>query len=500
MQTRCKPGRLARFGGVLVAVAVAAVAQAQPFTDQDVADAIENELLFDQAVPANKIDVRVDDGVATLEGQVTNILASERATRLAETVRGVRSVVNRIAVAPANRRLDREVEQDVELALALDPSTESWEIDASVTGGEVVLVGTVESWQEKRLAGFVARGVRGVTSLDNRIDVQVEHERLDVEIADEVQSALRWDALVDHGLIAIDVNDGVVELSGTVGSAAEKSRAAHNAWVPGVSRVESDDLEVARWARDEDLRQDKFVVRSDDEVEAAIAHALQQDPRVVASRVTAKVDDGVVTLRGHVTNLRAKRAAEQDSKNTVGVVQVINRLKVRPSTPTDDQLREYVTNALVRDPVVERHEISVTVHDGVATLTGAVDSYYEKSHADQVVARVYGVTEVRNNLEVASDDAMLYYDPYIHAYDPSIYEWYVYEPYYTSTPDVAIEAAIENELIWSPFVDSGDVRVEVDDGVAHLTGTVESWQERLDAAENAFEGGAVWVDNDLEVK
>ena len=116
-----------------------------------------------------------------------------------------------------------------------------------------------------------------------------------------------------------------------------------------------------------------------------------------------------------------------------------------------------------------------------------------------MTARVYGVTEVQNNLEVADADSRIFYDPYVHDFDPGVYAWQVYKPYYTSVPDRTIAEQIENELVWSPFVDSGDVRVEVDDGVARLTGTVGSWNERLDAAENAYEGGAVWVDNDLEV-
>lgn len=43
------------------------------------------------------------------------------------------------------------------------------------------------------------------------------------------------------------------------------------------------------------------------------------------------------------------------------------------------------------------------------------------------------------------------------------------------------------------------ITVEVEDGVATLTGTVESWGEYRAAAENALEGGAIMVDNELEV-
>ena len=43
------------------------------------------------------------------------------------------------------------------------------------------------------------------------------------------------------------------------------------------------------------------------------------------------------------------------------------------------------------------------------------------------------------------------------------------------------------------------VVVSVEDGTATLTGTVDTWYERRSATENAFEGGARAVDNDLRV-
>lgn len=44
-------------------------------------------------------------------------------------------------------------------------------------------------------------------------------------------------------------------------------------------------------------------------------------------------------------------------------------------------------------------------------------------------------------------------------------------------------------------MDSEEVSVRVTDGVATLTGTVESWVERSSATEDAFEGGAARVVN-----
>jgi osmotically-inducible protein OsmY len=65
----------------------------------------------------------------------------------------------------------------------------------------------------------------------------------------------------------------------------------------------------------------------EDEVRDAINAALLHDPRVMSFNVDADVLGGTVTLRGEVDNLRAKRAAEQDAEDILGVSTVYNRLK-----------------------------------------------------------------------------------------------------------------------------------------------------------------------------
>jgi osmotically-inducible protein OsmY len=95
----------------------------------------------------------------------------------------------------------------------------------------------------------------------------------------------------------------------------------------------------------------------------------------------------------------------------------------------------------------------------------------------------------------------LAYDPYVYD-DWSVddYPWYDYAPEATWKQDAEIKQDIENEIWWSPFVDSADVHVTVSDGVATLTGTVESWSAREMASANAYEGGAQRVVNQIQVE
>jgi osmotically-inducible protein OsmY len=91
------------------------------------------------------------------------------------------------------------------------------------------------------------------------------------------------------------------------------------------------------------------------------------------------------------------------------------------------------------------------------------------------------------------------YDPYIYDWYAYDYDWHHYQPTYAVKTDREIKNAIKNELWWSPFVDSDEVTVKVEDGVATLMGTVDSWSERRAATNNALEGGAIRVENDLVV-
>lgn len=474
-------------------------------TDTQITDTIEDEFAFDHAVPAHLIETTTDAGIVTLDGTVDNALARDRATEIARTVKGVRAVIGQVSVVPPRNVSPDTLRANVEAALLADPAADSYEVTAAAdAGGKVTLRGTVQSWTERELCRKVAMGVAGVTSIVNEIEVAYATDRSDAEIKSEIEESLRWNTLVDDGLIQVETTDGAVTLTGTVGSAWEKNRARQEAWVAGVKAVNDDGLEVAVWARDERMRRTKFVTRGDDEIRDAVQAALRQDPRVASFGVRVAVDGGNVTLRGTVDNLTARRAAAIDARNTVGVWEVDNRLRVRPSTTLDSSsIEKNIRAALGRDPFVDRFEVSVTVRNGVAYLHGDVDTSFERAQAEDVAGNINGVVRVVNNLDVQSD-RLLTYDPYIDPWPIHDYHWYSY-PWYSHRwvmpfeTDAEIREEVYDELWWSPFVDANEVTVVVDDGVATLTGTVDTWSERDAAIENAYEGGAARVINNLRI-
>ncbi len=486
---------------LMAAVGLNAFAQTEAPTDAQIADAIADEFEQDTVIPENNLDVDVEDGTATLGGTVSNLLAKERAARIAETVRGVVSVLNTVLVRPREPVDDTAISENVRIALIADPAVEKSDLDVQVSGGKVSLSGTVSSWQEKQLALKVAKAVKGVREVASEIDVDYDVDRTDAEIDAEVRRALNWNALVDDGLIVVQVDDAVVSLKGTVGSAAEKTEAITTAWVAGVEEVDATELEVSRWGREEGLRKDKHAPRMDTEIAEAVARALEVSPEVPEEDVEIDVMDAEVTLRGRVDTVMAKRSAARAARNTVGVKDVTNRLRVRPDVVENPRdLATRVRDALKRNAYIEPFDITVRVVDGEAHLYGDVDTQFQKAHADEVAAAVVGITDVDNHLNVLRGGVQTGGGPYVDPWELNEYAWASAVAPYPLENDAAIREEIEQRLAWSSLVNEDNISVVVDDGAAQLIGTVGSAREKRIAERKAYVGGAVYVNNNLEVR
>lgn len=477
-------------------------AAARIVNDKTIVNAVEDELLFDPAVPSYHMKVACTDGIVTLTGTVGNLLARNRAVDIAETVKGVRAVINKIQVSPLAAYTDEQIQSNVRMALVENPATDLEEIQVKVSSGKVTLKGLVDSYLEKDLARIMASGVSGVTEIANEIEFVLDRSRPDSEIASDIRQGLRWDALVDHEMIKVQVTDGTVTLSGVVGSAAEKQRAVSKSWLPGTREVRAKNLKVVGWARDSALREHKYKMVSDQEIRKAVVRAVNLDPRIDVRDVDVEVFDGVVVLKGEVDTLQGSRAAIQDARNTVGVFMVKNHLKIRlPKTNIrDSEIEGKISRALARDAYLDAYDISVNVRHGVARLYGEVQTGFEKARAGDVASVIPGVFAVDNNIHSRRVWRPFVYNPYVddHTFSED-YGWYTPRAVDPAKSDWEIRESIKDELWWSPFVDEDQVKVTVDDGRATLEGVVDSRLEVNAAVENALEGGAVSVDNDLRI-
>ncbi|HVM61098.1 MAG TPA: BON domain-containing protein [Verrucomicrobiae bacterium] len=472
-------------------------------SDTQINDAVEYELLSEKGVSPNLIDVSTSHGVVTLAGSVNDLLAKERAVKIAESVRGVRAVIDRITVTPVSRP-DGDIRKDILTALLQDPATESYQISVSVSNAVVTLTGAVGSWPESQLAERVAKSVKGAREIRNDITINYLAKRTDEEIAADIRAALRWDIWVNGQVIDVNVKNGTVMLSGSVGSAIVKRRAVEDAWVIGATSVDAAGLHVEPWLRAGAQRRFRYAIKSDEQIQQAVQAAFRRDPRVAPFSPSVRVEDHTVILSGAVGSLKAKMAAVHDARDTVGVWWVENYLKVRPKNPPDDaDIEKNLNAALFWNPGLEGTEIQAAVIHRVAYLSGAVEDGYQKIEAQDVASRTKGVVEVRNRLRVEPQLMISDYDSYYNW--PDYYDSpYRYDTGLFAAPslktDVQIRKDVERAFFWSPFVDRDDIKLTVHDGVVTLRGTVDGWIAYGEAQRDAYKGGATFVINRLQVK
>jgi osmotically-inducible protein OsmY len=139
--------------------------------------------------------------------------------------------------------------------------------EVSTESGKVTLEGTAESQAAKELAERLAMTTPGVESVDNQLEVKepgaaeepgageaaMDKTRevaadtgefiTDVWITTKVKSTFLWSNGVSAGDISVTTDDGVVELSGRVGSEAERELAVELAeQLRGVKSVDASGL------------------------------------------------------------------------------------------------------------------------------------------------------------------------------------------------------------------------------------------------------------------
>ena len=219
-----------------------------------VGQAVLRKLGRDPFLEASGLTVAEANGIVELRGTVPVRSWRARAARVASVVRGVRAVVNRIAVV-AVRRADSDVAADIRRALGATAALAKMPITVRVTNGVVVLSGVISTWEQQQLAERVAVGVAGVRFCQNQLTSSRGLTRTAGMIAADIRSRLDWDPLVQQAAINVAVSQGRVVLRGTVGSPLERRRVAAHAWVKSVVAVDARALVVNVLKRpDNDVR------------------------------------------------------------------------------------------------------------------------------------------------------------------------------------------------------------------------------------------------------
>jgi osmotically-inducible protein OsmY len=214
----------------------------------------------------------------------------------------------------------------------------------------------------------------------------------DEQIQNDVLSELKWDARVQPNEIGVIVKDGVVTLTGWVDSYTKKwaaEEAAHR--VRGVKAV-ANEIEVRLPSASE---------RTDADIAAAVARALEWDAFIPLDRLDVTVAQGWVTLKGEVEWQYQKQDAERVVRRLTGVKGVTNLITVKPRI-TPSELKEKIEQALVRSAETDAERITVEVEGSKVILKGTVRSWAEREEAARVAWLAPGVTSVENRITLSS--------------------------------------------------------------------------------------------------
>jgi osmotically-inducible protein OsmY len=356
------------------------------------------ELDGDIVVARERIDVDCVNGVLTLGGEVSARLAKDRAVAIAQVVRGVRAIVDRISVAPKPRP-DYELEFVAAGAIAADPAAAGQAIGAHAHAGVVHLTGNADSNAARRITESDVLAVPGVLDVVDDLAV-APGNRGDPRLRSEVERVMRDDPWLDDARVKVSTRNGVVAIAGFVKSAAERARAEADARAASPRDVEVSALRIDA-VSDGTWRDEPAAPRTDDELARAYVDAVARDPRVHPFLPGIQVRDRVIVLMGEAPDVDAAQAAADDARNLPGVADTHVDIRVAPAVGESDGAVLYqARGALEHDPRLSSRRIVVEVLHGHVSLRGSVASEADRRRAIAAVTSIPGARGVDDDLVV----------------------------------------------------------------------------------------------------
>ena len=182
----------------------------------------------------------------------------------------------------------------------------------------------------------------------------------DADLQQAVLEELEFEPRVNAGHVGVAASGGVVTLTGDVSRYSEKTAAVMAAEsVHGVTSV-ADRITVK--IPDQTAR---------DDIQLAQAAAALKLNSLVSAAVQAEVRDGFITLRGEVEYPYQRTDAEEAVRYVLGVRGVVNEITVRPLIKSH-AVEQEINDAFQRNTLLDARQITVTVSDGTAHLSGHV--------------------------------------------------------------------------------------------------------------------------------
>ena len=216
-------------------------------------------------------------------------------------------------------------------------------------------------------------------------------------------------------------------------------------------------------------------MKTDSDLKKDVETELMWDPLIPEARVGVVVNDGVVTLTGHLDTYAEKIAAKRAVERVSGVKAMAVELDVIPSgvhQRSDTEIAAAVEHALSWNTSVPQDRVRVTVEKGWVTLSGELDWNFQRRALERMIRPLKGVAGITDNVQLKA----------------------------LPIP-VNLSNRIQEALTRQAVREARRIEISMDGSVVTLRGHVHSWAER-----NAAEG-ATWsapgvsrVNNELTVE
>jgi hyperosmotically inducible protein len=147
--------------------------------DQELNKKLADKLAYDRigyGILFNNLTLQVQNGVATVGGQVHDYPSRDSALAIVESEPGVKDVIDNITVLPTSP-FDDDLRIRVARAVYGDPALQKYSIDPQkpiriiVDNGHVTLEGVVNTAMDKQIAEIRAKSVPNVFSVTNNLYV-----------------------------------------------------------------------------------------------------------------------------------------------------------------------------------------------------------------------------------------------------------------------------------------------------------------------------------------
>ncbi len=206
----------------------------------------------------------------------------------------------------------------------------------------------------------------------------------------DVLEAIRWEPLLKQTEIAVEAHDGIITLSGIVGSYMKKLQVVDAVKaITGVKAV-VEKIEV-RFDTDDE--------KSDTQIAAEVLNAIKANRDIPADRVQIEVENGHVTLDGVLERNHQRQAAQLSAGSVEGIKVLTNHIEIETDNPDDIEKAE-IEQAIKRNWAMNNQDVQVYVSGNKVTLNGIVHSFYQKEEAERMAWNAPGVWAVKNGLVI----------------------------------------------------------------------------------------------------